>query len=137
MTTLPAVTPVAAAVLALLEGIEHLNVYDGELPADPPLDPDGRAHPYAVFYGGGGHAFGDRLNQDTATDMQWSCRILFVGGDAQRARWALDRIRAALTGARPTGGARLKEVLDDVTIRTETNVVPSRTSGAILYRLHI
>ena len=137
MTALPAVTPVADATLALLQAIEHLNVYDGELPADPPLDPDGRVHPYAVFYGGGGNAFGDRLNKDTPTDVAWNCRVLFVGGDATRARWALDKIRAALTGARPTGGARLKEVLDDVTIRTETNVVPSRTSGAILYRLHI
>jgi hypothetical protein len=137
VTVLPAVTPVANAVLALLEAIDDLNVYDGELITNPPLDPDGRVHPYAVFFGGGGNAFGDRLNKDTATDMSWTCRVLFVGGDMTRAIWALDRIRAALTGKRPTGGARLKEVLDDVTIRTETNVVPSRTSGAILYRLHI
>lgn len=137
MTTLPAVTPVADAVFALMQAIEDLNVYDTELPRDPTKDPDGRVHPYAVFYPGGGNAFGDRLNKDAPTDMSWTCRILFVGGDKTRALWALDKIRAALTGKRPTGGARLKEVLDDVTIRTETNVVPSRTSGAILYRLHI
>lgn len=137
MTTLPTVTPVADATYALLKAIPDLNVFDTELPENPPLDPDRRVHPYAVFFPGGGNAFSDRLNKDTATDVAWNCRILFVGGDKTRALWALDRIRAALTGARPTGGARLKEVLDDVTIRTETNVVPSRTSGAILYRLHI
>lgn len=136
MTALPTVSPVADATLALLQAIPHLNVYDTELPADPPLDDDGRVHPYAVFFPGGGHAFGDRLN-DAPTDVAWDFRVLFVGGDKTRALWALDKIRAALTGKRPTGGARLKEVLDDVTIRTETNVVPSRTSGAILYRLHI
>jgi len=137
VTTLPAITPVAQATYALLQAIPDLNTFDTELPTDPPRDSDGRVHPYAVFFPGGGRAFGDRLNQDTATDLAWDFRVLFVGGDMTRALWALDKIRAALTGARPSGGARLKEVLDDVTIRTETNVVPSRTSGAILYRLHI
>lgn len=136
MTPLPTVSPVADATLALLQSIDHLNVFDTELPADPPLDDDGRVHPYAVFFPGGGHAFGDRLN-DITTDVTWTCRILIVGGDKTRALWALDKIRAALTGKRPTGGARLKETLDDVTFRTETNVVPSRTSGLIIYRLHI
>lgn len=136
MTTLPAVAPVADATYALLQAIEHLDVYDTELPSNPLLDDDGRVHPYAVFFPGGGHAFGDRLN-DAPTDVAWTCRILIVGGDKTRALWALDKIRAALTGVRPTGGARLKETLDDVTFRTETNVVPSRTSGLIIYRLHI
>lgn len=137
MTTLPAVTPVADATLALLQAIPNLNVFDTEKPSDPPLDPDGRVHPYAVFFPGGGHAFGDRLNQDTPTDMSWTCRILIVGGDKTRALWALDKIRGALTGKRPTSDARLKEALDDVIFRTETNVVPSRTSGLIIYRLHV
>lgn len=137
MTTLPAVTPVADAVLALLQGIEHLNVFETELPKDPPLDPDKRVHPYAVFFPGGGRAFGDRLNKGTPTDVVWSCRILIVGGDKTRALWALDQIRPVLTGARPTGDGRLQEGLDEVIFRTETNVVPSRTSGLILYRLHI
>jgi hypothetical protein len=136
MTTLPAVTPVADATLALLQAIPHLNVFDTELPKDPPLDDDGRVHPYAVFFPGGGNAFGDRLN-DAPTDVTWTCRILLVGGDKTRALWALDKVRAALTGKRPTGGARLKEALDGVVFRTETNVVPSRTSGLIIYRLHI
>lgn len=135
--TLPAIAPVADATLALLKAIPNLNVFDTEKPSTPPLDPDGRVHPYAVFFPGGGHAFGDRLNQDTATDMSWTCRILIVGGDKTRALWALDKIRAKLTGARPTADARLKEVLDDVIFRTETNVVPSRTSGLIIYRLHV
>lgn len=137
MSPLPTVTPAADAVLALLQAITDINVYDTELPKDPPTDSDGRVHPYAVFFPGGGGAFGDRLNKDLATDMAWNCRILLVGGDKTRALRALDRVRAALTNSRPTGGARLKEVLDEVTFRTETNVVPSRTSGAILYRLHI
>lgn len=136
MTTLPEIRPVAAAVYALLEAIPHLNVYDTELPTNPPLDPDKRVHPYAVFFPGGGHAFGDRLN-DIPTDVAWTCRILIVGGDKDRALDALDWIRAALTGARPTEGARLKEALDEVIFRTETNVVPSRTSGLIQYSLHI
>lgn len=137
MTTLPAISPVADATLALLQAIPDLGVYDTEKPSDPPLDPDKRVHPYAVFFPGGGHAFGDRLNQDTATNMSWTCRILIVGGDKTRALWALDKIRAALTNARPTADGRLKEVLDDVIFHTETTVVPSRTSGLIIYRLHI
>ena len=137
MSTLPAVSPVAVATYGLLQAIQHLNTFDTELPTDPPLDDDGRVHPYAVFFPGGGNAFGDRLNKGAPTDLKWDFRVLFVGGDMTRALWALDKIRAQLTGARPTGGAQLKEVLDDVTIRTETNVVPSRTSGAILYRLHL
>lgn len=137
MTALPAVAPVADAVYALLQGIEHLNVFDSELPTDPPLDDDGRVHPYAVYFPGGGHAFGDRLNRDQPTAMSWTCRILIVGGDRTRAMWALDKIRTALTGGRPTGDGRLKEALDNVIFRTETNVTPSRTSGLIMYRLHL
>lgn len=136
MSPLPTITPVAAATYALLDAVPGLNLFDTELPKNPPLDPDGRVHPYAVFFPGGGHGFGDRLN-DVPTELTWDFRVLFVGGDTTRALWALDKIRGALTGKRPTGGARLKEVLDEVNIRTETDVVPSRTSGAILYRLHI
>jgi hypothetical protein len=137
VTTLPDVRPIADAVLALLKAVPSLNVFDAELPADPPLDPDGRVHPYVVLFPGGGHAFGTRINKDLPTDMSWGCRVLFVGGDRTRALWALDKIRAALTGKRPTGGARLKEVLDQVETRVELNITPPRTSGAILYRLHV
>jgi hypothetical protein len=69
--------------------------------------------------------------------MSWTCRVLFVGGDRTRALWALDKIRAALTGKRPTADARLKEVLDQVETRVELDITPPRTSGAILYRLHV
>lgn len=138
MTTLPAITPAADATYALLQAVPDLNVFDTELPKNPPLDDDGRVHPYAVFFPGGARAFGDRLNQDLPTEVAWDCRILLVGGDKTRALWALDKVRARLTGARPiSGGARLKETLDRVIFRTETNVVPSRTSGLIIYRLHI
>ncbi|HEY3559660.1 MAG TPA: hypothetical protein VGL05_19460 [Kribbella sp.] len=137
MTALPAIRPVADTVLSMLRAIPNLNVFDGELPNDPPLDGDGRAHPYCVFFGGGGRAFGDRLNKSTPTDVVWTCRILIVGGDATRARWTLDEIRKALTGKRPTDDGHLIEALDDVIFRTETNVVPSRTSGLIMYRLHL
>jgi len=41
------------------------------------------------------------------------------------------------TGKRPTGHRHLHAVLADVTIRIENNVVPSRASGLIIYRLHI
>lgn len=138
MTILPAVTPYSDATFALLEGIEHLNVYTSEvLPKDPPLDPDGHVHPYAVYFPGGGNAMSDRLN-DVPTDLDWTCRILMVGGDMTRALWVLDRVRANLTGARPVeGGARLKETKREVIFRAETNVTPSRTSGLIIYRLHI
>lgn len=138
MTPLPAVTPVSDAVFALLGGIPHLNLYSSEVvPKDPPLDEDGGVHPYAVYFPGGGNAFGDRLN-DVPTDLDWTCRILLVGGDMTRALWALDRVRAKLTGARPiAGGARLKETKREVIFRTESNVTPSRTSGLIIYRLHI
>lgn len=130
-------SPIDAEVFGLLQAIEHLNAYIDDLPTDPPLDDDGRVHPYCVFYPGRGKAFGDRLNQDTPTVATWRGRILFVGGDNRRAQWALAKIRTALTGRRMSNGSRLKEVLDEVTTRTETNVNPSRTSGAILYSLHL
>jgi hypothetical protein len=136
VTPLPLVRTVGDATLALLQAITGLNVFDSELPADPPKDPDGRVHPYAVFFAGGGRGFGDRLN-DVPTDVKWSCRILCVGGDRKRAQWAVDQVRAKLTGARPTGGSRLKELLDEIDLRPELDVIPPRTSGAILYRLHV
>lgn len=125
-----------AEVYDLLNAIPSLGVYETKV-EDPPKDDDGRVHPYCVYYPGRGKAFGDRLNQDTPTVATWTARILFVGGDPTRAMWAVGKIRTQLTGRLLSNGSRLKETLDDITTHTETNVVPSRTSGLIQYRLHI
>lgn len=89
------------ALLALLTPISGLSVYDAEVPKTPPVDVDGRIHPYAVLYAG------TATNQRSAlsgasTDFRWPFQITVVGGDRQRCAWAAWKVTGALVDKRLT-----------------------------------
>lgn len=88
-------------VLALLDAIANLTTYDGEVPATPPLDPDGRVHPYAVLYSGPGSNVRNTLDA-TSTLKPWGFQVTCVGGDPQRTLWAVAAVTGALVDARLT-----------------------------------
>lgn len=95
--------PVAhtAALLTVLDAIADLNVYDAEVPKTPPLDPDGRAHPYAVVYAGA--ATNERANlTGNSTTYRWPFQITVVGGDRQRCGWAAKAVTGAIVDLRLT-----------------------------------
>ena len=130
--------PLHAAVFALLDGIANLNAFDGEVPTTPPLDPDGRVHPYAVLYAGPGRASSQTVCA-TPRDMDVSFQVTAVGGDTSRCLWAVDRIRGTLTGMRLTVDGlevgQIVETTDPGPARRDDDVQPSRMFVPILYSL--
>lgn len=100
MTALPSVA-FSTAVLTLLDAIANVVTYDGEVPRDLPLDPDGRVHPYLVFYPGVGNLDRTALNAASTAGV-WSFQVTAVGGDRQRCQFAAAAAAGALTDIRLT-----------------------------------
>lgn len=94
------VLPHYDAVLALLNAIPDMAGYDAEVHPTPPLDPDGRVHPYWVFYSGGGMPVSSSLC-GTSNDLVWPFTVVVVGGDQGRVLWGRDRVVAALVDVEP------------------------------------
>lgn len=89
------------AILTVLQGIEHLTVFDGIVATQPTLDPDGKVHPYAVLWAAA--AFEERTSLAvTGTLLDLSFQVTCAGGDVNRCLWAVDQVRAALVGVRLT-----------------------------------
>lgn len=87
------------AVLARLDPIANITVYDGEVPTTPPVDAEGRVHPYLVLYPGGGNATRTALDA-TSSLTAWSFQVTAVGGDPQRCLWAAAAAASALVDVR-------------------------------------
>src|SRR5665647_1579661 len=96
------------AALALLRTCVNLDIMDGSVDdAGQPgvrLDPDGRAHMYAVLYTSPGWLTSDRAVAAPST-LGWSFQVTCAGGDVHRCLTAAAKTRAALTGTRLTTGS--------------------------------
>jgi hypothetical protein len=92
------------AVLALLDAIANLDVYDGE-PTDVPTDAGGAVNPYAALYGGAGTRFAGGLD-GASVDFDWPFQVTAVGGDPNECLWAVDKVCAALLDVQPTVAGR-------------------------------
>lgn len=95
----------AAAVIALLEAVPNLDVFDGEVKAR--MDSDGLAHPYAVLWAGPGRDDPTAERESGPVDaLVWSFQVTAAGGDVARCRRAVARTTGALVGKRlfPAGG---------------------------------
>ena len=127
MTTIPSARTTADEVHALLDGIANLLVFRGKVgPVD--LGKDGTPAAYAVAYYGAGAPRVTRLG-GRPRNLAWSCQITCAGGDDVKALWAVDQVRAALTGIRVTNGTRsglLYELGDPGPLREDRDVTPYR-----------
>jgi hypothetical protein len=132
--------PVAfsAAVLALLDGVSGLSVYDGEVPKTPPLSTaDGRVLPYVVLYAGAGTPIRDSLSA-ASSRFDWGWQITAVGGDRGRCLWAVTQADKALLDKRLTisGWSTSRITREPGTeLRLDEDVEPPRTMAPLLYRL--
>lgn len=134
--------------LALAEGIAAqlragaplVNVYVGEVPQTPPVDPDGRVHVYAVLWPGPGTPTQDRL-VPIVDGLLWSGQVTCVGGDVTRALACADAVSDALTGRTlDLGGVRtgyLREIGDPGPAREDRDAKPSRWFVPLTYQLHV
>jgi hypothetical protein len=117
------------SVWTKLDAIAGINAYDGEVPATPPLDADGRVHAYAVLYASPGALFASTL-AGAQTSMLGSFQVTCVGGDPTRTVWCVDKVRTALAGATVTldGQSRIIRVRseDPGPVRRDDDVRPPR-----------
>lgn len=116
----------AAAVIALLEAVPHLDVFDGDV--DAQMDGDGRAHPYAVLWASPGRDDpAEERESGPAEALVWTFQITAAGGDVARCRRATARVLRALLGKRlmPEGGF-MRLDFDPGPEREDRDVAPSR-----------
>lgn len=128
-----------AAVLAVLQGLDSNNfkVYDGEVIPDPKVDKDQRVHPYAVLYSDPGHPHATGLC-GISDAFEWTFAVICVGGDQNRALWAVDKVRSALVDAELTVSGRslhrVREEIRSSTVRRDDSIRPARFYVPLLFR---
>jgi hypothetical protein len=111
-----------------MDTVTAVDVYDGEAPATPPLDPDGRVRAYAVLYASPGRLYASALDGGQRSILG-SFQVTCVGGDDSRALGCTDEIRAGLIGAVTVDGVtRVIRARDEDPgpILTDPNYLPPR-----------
>lgn len=133
------VLPHRDAILLLLEAHPHLSVFEGEVPATPPLGGDDRVSPYAVFYPGAGRPVVSSLCGG-AEDLAWQFTVLACGGDVERCLLARDWVVGLLVDVEPviTGRTSWRVRLDHDLgpPRRFDDPLPPRFSLALLFTLY-
>lgn len=140
-----AVIDVAALATAVVDQLRagntdssRLDVFDGEPTAA--MDKDGRAHPYAAVYAGAGNLSGDAL-AGAQTELDWPFQVTCAGGDPDRARRAITRVRARLVGHELTvDGLTVGRIVEDPSVqpgplRIDREVAPPRWYTPMMFRL--
>lgn len=128
---------IADLVWTVIDAIPNLTTYRGQFvdangkPFDPPLDPDGRVHPYAIVYFNGGRAYSRRVGGGPKA-LSWGFQVTCAGGDDNRALAAISAVRTALTETRinPGDGVKPRRLVEDEgdpgPLRRDEGVSPSR-----------
>lgn len=119
----------SVAVLAALNTITGVTIYEGDPPSDPPReDPGDVSSPvlhYACLYMGGGQPRADR-HAHRATNLDLGFTVTAVSGTPRGALWTVDKVRAALNGLRLIAGlehGRLREITEpSQRVRKDTDV---------------
>jgi hypothetical protein len=135
---MPDVRPHRDAILAKLQAVANLGVYDVEVPETPPMDADGKVHPYSVLYVGAGNLVRSSLAA-VHDHLDLPFQVTCAGGDATRCLWAVDKVRGALIDQRLTVTGRSLGVIrqdgDSGPPRRDDDVTPPRHFTAVLFRL--
>jgi hypothetical protein len=124
-------------VWGLLEAVSDVDAYDSEVPATPPLDPDGRVRAYAVLYASPGALSASALDGNQRTILG-SVQVTCVGGDPSRALKCIDAVRSGLSGYVTVDGltrvVRARED-DPGPVRVDTDVWPPRHYAPLEFQL--
>lgn len=116
------------------DGVDHWVGHVGAVR----LDADKRAHSYVASWPDAGRAGRGRVVA-AGSVLFWGFQLTIGGGDPRRVRWALDRIRPIVDGARlqlPEGhlAAPLGEVFGEgVPIQEDDDVSPPRWYTTVRY----
>lgn len=127
----------AAAVIALLEAVPNLDVFDGEPVAR--MDSDGLAHPYAALWASPGRDDPNEERESGPADaLVWSFQITAAGGDVTRCRRAVARTLGALLHKRLIdGGGFIRLDFDPGPEREDRDQAPSRWFVPLLFTVSL
>jgi hypothetical protein len=133
------------AVLAMLRAGNvvgsRVDVFDGE--PDAVMDGDRRAHPYAALYTSPGWHDPTQESLDAATPghLVWTFQVTAAGGDATRARRAVDRVLDRLLHRRLVVAGIEQGVIrvatDPGAIQIDRDVQPSRSYVPLLFTVEL
>lgn len=105
------------SLLALLNAVPNLNVYDGYVDVDPTSKVIDVPLPYVVFYSTPGYDNDERLCGGVAGRVV-EFQITGIGGTREQAKWALDQARAALSRQR-LATSLIQRLDDNAPVRRE------------------
>lgn len=86
------VSLLAGNVLARLNTLPNVSVYDSKVPSTP-------GGLYVVFYGNSGHSVSTSM-AGTSDSLTWTFYVIVAGTLPAQVRSGVDRVRTALTGFR-------------------------------------
>lgn len=117
-----------AVVLAVLRGIPHMAVYDGDVPDAPPADPGGLVWPYLVLWPGAGWVDPTASTLDGTANgaLAWEARITAAGGTPTRALQAAHAARQVVAGLIPAPGAAPLTEQPGPGVLRDDDVTPAR-----------
>lgn len=127
-----------AAVLAALQTMSTVTVYDGVVPKSLPADGSGRVYPYAVVWSGAG-APPDPTERDVAalpggTGLAWTTQVTVASGTPGWTLAAIPLVRQRLHLVEIIPGVRLEEELGDLRIQEDRDTDPSRWFAPLPFR---
>ena len=140
MTAPVSVRSLGDQVWAALDAITNINTFRGKVD-NPPLDPDGTVHAYAVLYESPGRRTGSRLGS-TRDRLDAGFQVTCVGGDTVRCLWCIDKVVTALTGTLLTipGRANPRRIVEDESnasryVIPDEDVSPARFFVPLLFNI--
>lgn len=119
-----------------------VNLFRGKV-TNPPLDPDGTVHAYAVLYESPGRRSGSRLGS-TRDRLDAGFQVTCVGGDTTRCLWCIDKITTTLTGLAITvpGRTQPRRIVEDASnasryVIADEDVSPARFFVPLLFNIRL
>jgi len=131
------------AVLARLQTLAGVTVYDGEVPSAPPTidDGSGRVKPYLVLYAGVGSRPGDPDLAECSSDAEPSFQTTCVAGYPADLLNLIERVITLLETWAPavadTTSTQPRVVNDPGTARRDDSTTPPRWYVPLVWRLTV
>lgn len=108
-------------LIALLEAVPNLNVYDGHVTADETAKEISVPLPFVVYYSSLGYDVDERLG-GRAGGRVTQFQVTYVGSTREQAQWAGEKARAALSRKRVTVSGTESSLImlrDSATVRRD------------------
>lgn len=124
-----------AAMLARLQTMAHVTVYDADVPSKPPADSQGRVYPYAVLWPSPGGAPSEGSVAGPA-GLEWVAQVTVAAGTPTWCLQAASKVRAVLAGHVLVAGdgPLVEDTPPTMPLTRDEDVTPPRWYVPLLWR---